>query len=35
MVTTHLMEEAEHCDRLAFLHEGEIIAVDGGRSVNL
>jgi ABC-2 type transport system ATP-binding protein len=28
VVSTPYMDEAEHCDRLAFLHEGEIIAVD-------
>jgi ABC-2 type transport system ATP-binding protein len=27
VVTTHLMEEAEHCDRLAILHEGNLAAV--------
>ena len=27
LVTTHLMEEAEHCDRLAILHEGRIVAL--------
>ncbi|MGQ0571534.1 MAG: ABC transporter ATP-binding protein [Armatimonadota bacterium] len=26
MVTTHYMDEAEHCDRLAFIYEGRIIA---------
>jgi ABC-2 type transport system ATP-binding protein len=26
MVTTHYMDEAEHCDRLAFIYEGKIIA---------
>jgi len=26
LVVTHLMEEAEHCDRLAILSEGELIA---------
>ncbi len=26
MVTTHYMDEAEHCDRLAFIFEGQIIA---------
>jgi len=26
MVTTHYMDEAEHCDRLAFIHDGRIIA---------
>jgi ABC-2 type transport system ATP-binding protein len=25
MVTTHYMDEAEHCDRLAFIYEGRII----------
>ena len=28
LVTTHLMEEAEHCDRLAILHRGRLIACD-------
>ena len=27
LVTTHLMEEAEHCDRLAFLSEGKLVAL--------
>ncbi|MCL6552536.1 MAG: ABC transporter ATP-binding protein [Firmicutes bacterium] len=26
MVTTHYMDEAEHCDRLAFIHGGRIVA---------
>jgi ABC-2 type transport system ATP-binding protein len=26
LVTTHLMEEAEHCDRLAILNEGKLVA---------
>jgi ABC-2 type transport system ATP-binding protein len=26
-VTTHLMEEAEHCDRLAILNEGKLVAL--------
>jgi len=26
MVTTHYMDEAEHCDRLAFINQGRIIA---------
>jgi ABC-2 type transport system ATP-binding protein len=26
MVTTHYMDEAEHCDRLAFIYDGQIIA---------
>jgi len=27
LVTTHLMEEAERCDRLAILNEGEVVAL--------
>ncbi|MGH9528517.1 MAG: ATP-binding cassette domain-containing protein [Terriglobales bacterium] len=27
IVTTHLMEEAERCDRLAFLNEGKLVAL--------
>ncbi len=27
LVTTHLMDEAEHCDRVAILHEGVIVAL--------
>ncbi len=27
LVTTHLMEEAEHCDRLAFLNAGKLVAL--------
>ena len=27
LVTTHLMEEAEHCDRLAFLSSGKLVAL--------
>jgi ABC-2 type transport system ATP-binding protein len=27
LVTTHLMEEAEHCDRLAILNEGNVVAI--------
>jgi ABC-2 type transport system ATP-binding protein len=27
-VTTHYMEEAERCDRLAFIHEGALVAED-------
>ncbi len=26
-MTTHLMEEAEHCDRLAILNEGNLVAL--------
>jgi ABC-2 type transport system ATP-binding protein len=28
VVSTPYMDEAEHCDRLAFLHEGQVLAVD-------
>ncbi len=27
LVTTHLMEEAEHCDRLAILNEGKVVVI--------
>lgn len=27
LITTHLMEEAEHCDRLGILHQGELVTV--------
>ena len=27
LVTTHLMEEAEHCDRLAIMNEGNLVAL--------
>jgi ABC-2 type transport system ATP-binding protein len=27
-VTTHYMDEAEHCDRIAIINEGEIVALD-------
>jgi len=27
LVTTHLMEEAEHCDRLAILNAGKLVAL--------
>ena len=27
IVTTHLMEEAERCDRLAILNEGKLVAL--------
>jgi ABC-2 type transport system ATP-binding protein len=33
MVTTHFMEEAEYCDRLAIMAEGRILALDTPRSV--
>ena len=28
LMTTHLMDEAEKCDRLAIVHKGELVAVD-------
>lgn len=28
LLTTHLMEEAERCDRIGIMHQGEIIALD-------
>ncbi len=28
MVTTHFMDEAEHCDEIGFIHEGNLIAND-------
>jgi len=28
IITTHVMDEAEHCDRLALIREGGIIALD-------
>jgi len=28
MVSTHYMDEAEHCDRLGFMHKGRLIAAD-------
>jgi len=28
IVTTHVMDEAEKCDKLVFLRDGEIIAID-------
>ena len=28
VISTPYMDEAEHCDRIAFLHEGEVIGVD-------
>ncbi|MFQ5914360.1 MAG: ATP-binding cassette domain-containing protein [Nitrospinota bacterium] len=27
LLTTHILEEAERCDRVAFLHQGEIVAM--------
>jgi len=33
MVTTHFMEEAEYCDRLAIMADGRILALDTPRSV--
>jgi len=28
MVTTHFMEEAEYCDRIAIVYHGQVIATD-------
>jgi ABC-2 type transport system ATP-binding protein len=28
ILTTHILEEAEHCDRIAILDEGKIVALD-------
>jgi ABC-2 type transport system ATP-binding protein len=28
LMTTHLMDEADRCDRLAVMHQGQIVAVD-------
>jgi ABC-2 type transport system ATP-binding protein len=28
MLTTHIMEEAERCDRVAILHQGQLVALD-------
>jgi len=33
LVTTHYMSEAEHCDRLALMHAGQIIADDSPESM--
>jgi ABC-2 type transport system ATP-binding protein len=33
IVTTHLMEEAEHCDRLAILNEGKLVALGTPREL--
>lgn len=33
LVTTHLMEEAERCDRLAILNHGELVALDSPESL--
>jgi ABC-2 type transport system ATP-binding protein len=27
LLTTHILEEAERCDRVAFLHQGELVAI--------
>jgi ABC-2 type transport system ATP-binding protein len=34
VISTPYMDEAEHCDRLAFLHEGEVLAVDTLRNLH-
>lgn len=28
LVTTHFMDEAEYCDRVALMHRGQVIALD-------
>jgi ABC-2 type transport system ATP-binding protein len=33
LVTTHFMEEAEYCDRLAIMSAGRILALDTPRAV--
>ncbi len=33
LITTHLMDEAEHCDRLAILDRGRLVACDTPRSL--
>jgi ABC-2 type transport system ATP-binding protein len=33
LVTTHLMEEAEHCDKLAILNEGKLVALGSPREL--
>lgn len=33
LITTHYMSEAEHCDRLALMHSGRIVANDSPRSL--
>ncbi|MDR1020781.1 MAG: ABC transporter ATP-binding protein [Synergistaceae bacterium] len=33
IVTTHFMDEAEHCDRVAFIHSGRLLADDSPHSL--
>lgn len=33
LVTTHYMEEAEHCHRLGFIYEGRLVALDSPRRI--
>lgn len=33
MVTTHFMDEAEHCDRIGFIFEGDLIADDSPQAL--
>jgi ABC-2 type transport system ATP-binding protein len=35
LITTHVMDEAEHCDRLAMIRGGKIIAVDTPKELKL
>ena len=33
LVTTHYLEEAEYCDRLAIMHQGNLLALDTPRAL--
>jgi ABC-2 type transport system ATP-binding protein len=33
LLTTHLMDEAEQCDRVGILHQGELVAMDSPQSL--
>jgi ABC-2 type transport system ATP-binding protein len=33
MITTHFMEEAEYCDRIAFIYQGKIIKIASSTEV--
>jgi len=34
-VTTHYMDEAEHCDRIAFINSGQLIKIDSPRNLKI
>ena len=34
-VTTHYMDESEHCHRVGFIHQGSIIALDSPKNIKL